>query len=142
MPAPTAGSKTPPKTAQALAEGQKQIQMAQKKLRGEPGEAPKAMQQAAGALDRTAQHMGQQMARSLPKLAGRPAVGAGGGAPGGMALPAPLARKLEPFQGRSWGELPGDLKTQLLQDARTYFGDDYAPIVQQYFEQIAERRKE
>ena len=116
--------------------------MAQKTLQGQLAQAPKAMQQAANALDRTAQHMGQQMAQSLPKVAGRPAIGAGGGAPGGMALPAPLAKKLEPFQGRAWGELPGELKTQLLQDARTYFGDDYAPIIQQYFEQIAERRKE
>jgi hypothetical protein len=143
MPTPPAGSKTPTKTAQALAEGQMQVQLAQKKLQGQPSQASKAMQQAANALDTTAQHMGQQMAQSLPKLAGRPAIAAGGGgAPGGMALPAPLARKLEPFQGRSWGELPGELKTQLLQDARTYFGDDYAPIIQQYFEQIAERRKE
>lgn len=137
MPGPTAGAKTPPKTAQALAEGQKQVRMAQKTLQGQPAQAPKAMQQAANALDKTAQQMGQQMAQSLPKLAGRPAIGAGGGAPGGMALPAPLARKLEPFQGRAWGELSGELKTQLLQDARTYFGDEYAPIIQQYFEQIA-----
>jgi len=48
-----------------------------------------------------------------------------------------LAKQLEPFRGRPWGELPGELKTQLLQDARTQFGADYAPIIQQYFEQIA-----
>jgi hypothetical protein len=130
-----------PKTGEALAEGQKQVKIAQQKLQAQPGQAAKAMQQAAKALDRTARQMGQQMAQSVPKITGRPSIGAAGGAPGGLPLSAALAKKLEPFQGRSWGELPGELKTQLLQDARTYFGDDYAPIIQQYFEQITERRR-
>jgi hypothetical protein len=139
MPGKAQLSKMPPKTGDALTDGQKQVQMAQQKLQAQPRQAPKAMQQAARALDKTAQQMSQQIAQSLPKRAGRQAIGAG--APGGLALPAPLAKKLEPFQGRSWGELPGELKTQLLQDARAYFGEDYAPIIQQYFEQITERRK-
>jgi hypothetical protein len=141
MPAKADPQAEGPKTGEALAEGQKQVKMAQQKLQAQPGQAAKAMQQAAKALDKTARQMGQQMAQSVPKVAGRPSIGAAGGAPGGLPLSAAMAKKLEPFQGRSWGELPGELKTQLLQDARTYFGDDYAPIIQQYFEQITERRR-
>jgi hypothetical protein len=126
------------KTAEALAQGQKLVQMAAQKLQTQPAAAPKAMRQAAGALDKAAQQMSRQMGQLLPKTAGRPAVGAGGiGKAGKLALPPALAKKLEPFAGKSWGELPGELKTQLLQDARACFGDDYAPIIQQYFEQIA-----
>jgi hypothetical protein len=142
MPSKTGDPKTEgPKTGDALADGQKQVKMAQQKLQARPGQAPKAMRQAAKALDKTARQMGRQMAQSVPKLAGRPSLGAAGGAGGGLPLSAALAKKLEPFQGRAWGELPGELKTQLLQDARTYFGEDYAPIIQQYFEQITERRR-
>jgi hypothetical protein len=142
MPSKTGDPKTEgPKTGDALADGQKQLKLAQQKLQARPGQAPKAMRQAAKALNKTATQMGRQMAQSVPKIAGRPSIGAAGGAGGGLPLSAALTKKLEPFQGRSWGELPGELKTQLLQDARTYFGDDYAPIIQQYFEQITERRR-
>ncbi len=126
------------KTAEAVAQGQKMVQAAQQTLQAQPSQAPKTMRQAAGSLDRAAQQMSQQLNQSLPRAAGRPAVGAGGVGKGArLSLPAPLAKKLEPFQGKSWGELPGELKTQLLQDARAHFGDDYAAIIQQYFEQIA-----
>jgi hypothetical protein len=82
--------------------------------------------------------MNQQLGQMLPKMAGRPSIGAGGvGKAGRLTLPAALAKKREQFQGKSWGELPGELKTQLLQDARARYGDDYATIIQQYFEQIA-----
>jgi hypothetical protein len=125
-------------TAAALTQGQKMIQSAQQKLQAQPAQAPRAMRQAAGALEQAAQQMTQQLGQALPKAAGRPAVGAGGvGRSGRLALPAPLVKQLEAYQGKSWGELPGELKTQLLQAARAQFGEDYAPIIQQYFEQLA-----
>jgi hypothetical protein len=126
------------KTAMALTEGEQAVRMASQKLQAQPSQAAKAMRQAAGSLDRTAQQMGRQLAQSMPRAAGRPAVGAGSfGQAGRVVLPPALAKQLEAFQGKSWGELPGELKTQLLQDARASFGEDYAAIIQQYFEQIA-----
>jgi hypothetical protein len=124
------------KVAQALAESQKMVRAAKQTLQAKPAQASTAMRQAAGGLDRTAQQLQQQLGQSLPRRAGRPATGAMGKA-GPLRLPAEFAKKLEPFQGNSWGELPGELKTQLLQDARARFGEDYAPIIQRYFEQIA-----
>jgi len=89
-------------------------------------------------MKQTAKGMGQQLGNSIPKRPSRPNVGGGGGSLGtGKGLPPALAKKLEPFQGRPWGDLPGELKTELLQSARAQFGDDYAPIIQHYFEQIA-----
>jgi hypothetical protein len=125
-------------TVEAMAHAKDKVQMARQKLQSQPGQAPSAMRQAAASLDRAAQQMGQQLGSSLPKVSGRPGVGAGSFAKANLGtLPAALAKELEPFLGKSWGELPGELKTQLLQDARARFGDDYAPIIQQYFEQIA-----
>ena len=45
---------------------------------------------------------------------------------------------LEAFQGKAWGELPGELKTRLMQDVRSRFGEEYADLIQAYFESLAE----
>jgi uncharacterized phage infection (PIP) family protein YhgE len=136
-------SSKPPSTpteraAEAMAKGQKQIQAAQQKLGSQQGQASQSMQQAAKSMSEAAQQMGQGIGASIPKQPSRPNVGGGGGSLGtGKGVPPALAKQLEPFRGRPWGELPGELKTELIQSMRAQFGDDYAPIIQQYFEQIA-----
>ncbi len=39
--------------------------------------------------------------------------------------------------GRAWGELPGHLRTELLQMSQGRYRDDYARLIQLYFREIA-----
>ena len=39
--------------------------------------------------------------------------------------------------GRNWGELPGHLRTEILQSAHGRYRDDYARLIQLYFREIA-----
>jgi hypothetical protein len=47
---------------------------------------------------------------------------------------------LRALAGRPWGELPGELRTRIVQDLRARYGDDYGRIIQRYFQQIAETK--
>ena len=58
---------------------------------------------------------------------------AGAGTPDLAELKATIARKT----GRAWGELPGHLRTEILQMAQGRYRDDYARIIQLYFREIA-----
>jgi hypothetical protein len=42
------------------------------------------------------------------------------------------------FDPRQWGQLPGELRTKIVQDARAKFGDEYARMIKLYFEQLAD----
>jgi hypothetical protein len=42
-----------------------------------------------------------------------------------------------PYAGKSWGELPGELRTKIVQDMKASYGEDYARTIKFYFEQIA-----
>jgi hypothetical protein len=48
-------------------------------------------------------------------------------------LKATVARQ----SGRAWGELPGHLRTEILQMAQPRYRDDYARLIQLYFREIA-----
>jgi hypothetical protein len=52
----------------------------------------------------------------------------------------PLAPFGEKYKGKSWGELPGEIKTQILQDMKARYGEDYAKYIKLYFEQLADRK--
>ncbi|HWE39706.1 MAG TPA: hypothetical protein VG406_24365 [Isosphaeraceae bacterium] len=58
---------------------------------------------------------------------------AGAGAPDLTELKATIARKT----GRAWGELPGHLRTEILQMSQGRYRDDYARLIQLYFREIA-----
>ena len=58
---------------------------------------------------------------------------AGAGTPDLAELKATIARKT----GRAWGELPGHLRTEILQMAQGRYRDDYARLIQLYFREIA-----
>jgi hypothetical protein len=51
-----------------------------------------------------------------------------------------LPKALQQYAGKPWGELPGELRTKILQDMKSQYGDDYARVIKLYFEQIAERK--
>jgi hypothetical protein len=58
---------------------------------------------------------------------------AGAGTPDLSVLQATVARQT----GRAWGELPGHLRTEILQMAQGRYRDDYARLIQLYFREIA-----
>ena len=41
------------------------------------------------------------------------------------------------MNARNWGELPGELKTEILQAAKRKPDGDYARLIQKYFEEIS-----
>jgi hypothetical protein len=58
----------------------------------------------------------------------------------GVAAPAEL-REIQDMvretTGRAWGELPGHLRTEILQMSQGRYRDDYARLIQLYFREIA-----
>jgi hypothetical protein len=59
--------------------------------------------------------------------------------PGGKADPdlAELQDLIRRKTGRAWGELPGHLRTEILQMSQGRYRDDYARLIQLYFREIA-----
>jgi hypothetical protein len=47
---------------------------------------------------------------------------------------------MKKYAGKPWGELPGELKTKLIQQMKEKYGEDYARIIKLYFEQLASTR--
>lgn len=48
-----------------------------------------------------------------------------------------IQRLIRAKTGRSWGELPGHLRTEILQMSQGRYRDDYARLIQLYFQEIA-----
>ena len=105
--------------------------------------ARQAMEQAARDLRTAAEH-GSSAAAANANAAGPGAAEesdsrdpqgtlAGAGTPDLSELKATIARQ----SGHAWGELPGHLRTELLQMARGRYRDDYARLIQLYFREIA-----
>jgi hypothetical protein len=51
-----------------------------------------------------------------------------------------LEARLAGLSSRNWGELPGTLKTRILQSASKSPTGDYARLIQLYFEELAKPR--
>jgi hypothetical protein len=134
---PTMKGEGKEQTAESLKEGSKQMRQAEAKLPSMPKDAQNAMQSASKSLQQAAKQAGKQAANKLPNAARSPSANAPGAA-GPFASARLKEMKLEPLQGKTWGELPGELKTQMLQDVRARFGEDYADMIRQYFERLAE----
>jgi len=99
------------------------------------------MQQAAQALAQASRQLarGQQQQPGQPgPRTTPPTVGAAGGGLPDLSRYGDEARK---YQGKSWGELPGELRTRIVQDLKDQFGDDYARRIKLYFEQVSDTRK-
>jgi hypothetical protein len=126
------------KTAEALKEGGTLMKTAQDNLPAMPKDAQTAMRGAAEKLAQAAALAQRQASRHLPKVVRNPAAKTAFPLGGAVSGAASRDTKLEAFQGRTWGELPGELKTRLMQDFRSRFGEEYADLIQQYFERLAE----
>jgi hypothetical protein len=103
---------------------------------GQPGPAQSAMRQAAQALAQAAQRLA-----SGPQQPGQPAQTDAsfglGRAPGGLVDLSEFGLDKTPYAGKSWGELPGELRTRIVQDIKARYGEDYARAIKLYFEQLA-----
>lgn len=124
--------------AKNLQQGQQKADMAKDQLnQGKLGNASQSMKQAAQALKQSAQQMAKQMKQTE---------GLSNPARISFANPSPFAlpdlkkygEEGKKNSGKSWGELPGKLKTRILSDMRAEYGEEYAAIIQRYFEQQAE----
>ncbi len=135
-------AKASPKAGEAMTQAAGQMADAQGQLsQGKPGRAQAAMKQAAQSLAQAA----GQMAAGEPSQPGRPSPSAqssGEGAqPGGLPNLSAYGLDSTAYAGKSWGELPGELRTKIVQDIRANYGDDYARTIKYYFEHLADTRK-
>jgi hypothetical protein len=141
-----AGSPTAPpagQSGQALLKARGRMQAAQKQLdQDKMDSAGKEMRGAADALKQAAQNLGQT--GDQRSQSGNPPDGASpnAGGAGGKRLPLSedVAKELGRHAGKRWGELPGELRTRILQDVKAQYGDDYARIIRLYFESLADRK--
>jgi hypothetical protein len=126
---------------QSVQRAQQEMGQAQGQLsQGQRQSAQGAMQRAAQALQEAAGQLAQQQAQpGQPMPNGQPGpLGAAGGGTPDASLLGPDAKK---YAGKPWGELPGELRTKIIQDMKAKYGDDYARIIKLYFEQIADTKK-
>ena len=51
-----------------------------------------------------------------------------------------LSPEVSQYTGKTWGELPGQIKQKIIQEMQAKYGADYARNIKLYFEQLAERK--
>jgi hypothetical protein len=61
----------------------------------------------------------------------------GSGGTAEPAVPGTLQEIFRRHSGRAWGELPGHLRSELLQMSQSRYRDDYARLIQLYYREIA-----
>ena len=104
---------------------------------GKPQGAQESMAQAAQALAQAAQ---QAASRPIAGQAGDPngIRARSGAAAGGRPDTSLFAPETKQYAGKPWGELPGELRTKIVQQMKAKYGDDYARMIKLYFEQAAD----
>lgn len=146
QPGRTPGDPTADAGKAAQQAGDKMAQAQGELGKGQGGKpAQQAMKQAADKLKQAA----DQLAKAGPPNGdGDPMPGPGGGGqpPGGNTgefgkpatdkIPSVVVENL----GKSWGDLPGDVKSKILQELSAKYGEDYAKAIKLYFEQLADRK--
>jgi hypothetical protein len=128
-------------TGKALQQAQEQMKQAQNRLnQGQQRPAQAPMRQAAQALQQAAQQLAQQQQPGTPMPDSTS--GTRGVAAGDQPDIRLLGKDMQKYAGKSWGQLPGELRNQILQDMKARYGEDYARIIKLYFEQIAETKQD
>jgi hypothetical protein len=128
---------------QAAADAAKQAGDQMKQAQGQMGKgdgkgAAQAGQKAADQLKQAA----DQMAKA-GQGDGQPGQGQGQGnqpGQGGGGLGGDVPSVVLENLGKSWGELPGEVKTKITAELKAKYGEDYARVIKLYFEQLAERK--
>ncbi|MDR3636837.1 MAG: hypothetical protein P4L84_23735, partial [Isosphaeraceae bacterium] len=134
---------------EALQQAQQDVNQAR-----EPGQGQASMQAAGQAMRQAANHL-RSAAQPRPAPAGPDSAlaaqdAASPGNPqgqdkdphskaGGTATPdlTTLQDMIRAKTGRAWGELPGHLRTEILQMSQSRYRDDYARLIQLYYREIA-----
>ena len=130
------------KTAESLEQSRDAMKKAESNLPKMPKDAQAAMQLAAQKLANAANQANKQASQRLPVPPSRnPAARAPHIAKGANPLAVLKNVPLDESIGKAWGQLPGELKTQMLQDFRARFGEDYAEMIRQYFDRLADTPK-
>jgi hypothetical protein len=135
----------PASGGKALIKARGRMQAAQKSLDQDKSDsAGKEMREAAQSLQQAAQELrgggaGQKADGGGSQTGADPNAG---GPQGKQSLPlsADLANELKLHAGKRWGDLPGELRTRIMQDVKAQYGDDYARIIRLYFESLADRK--
>jgi hypothetical protein len=81
----------------------------------------------------------EQMAGQQPGESKEPNPAADGFGNSETARLTELAAKLKARAARNWGELPGELKSELQQRTQSRPDADYAPLIRMYFDEISRR---
>ncbi len=102
----------------------------------QPQSAQASMSQAAQALALAAQQAGKQQGKPEPISES----GEEGAAAAGRPDVSVFAPEMKQFAGKTWGQLPGELRTKIVQQMKVKYGDDYARMIKLYFEQAADTR--
>src|SRR5581483_1245244 len=105
---------------------------------GQPKNAQGSMNNAAQALPQAAQQMAkaQQPGKPTPDSQATE-LGANGQ---GLVDLSAYGKDAAKYAGKPWGELPGELRTKIIQDMKAKYGEDYARVIKLYFEQRADRK--
>lgn len=125
-----------PEAAKNIALGKRDLEQAGMELKkGDVAGAGKAMMRAVEAMKRAAAEP-KSGKRSLAsgKSGGKTPATGGMGPKTSAQVPT---KDLERFVGKSWGELPGEVKAQLMLQMQQRFGEEYQPIIQRYFENLS-----
>ena len=123
--------------ATATREAKRAMEQAEKELSQPSGGAPgPAMQRAADQLKQAAGKLG----RADRADDGGTTPGSKAGAADKPATPSAVPSIVQENLGKAWGDLPGEVKTQITQELKAKYGDEYARLIKLYFEQLAERK--
>jgi hypothetical protein len=123
---------------QALMQANQNTSQAGKTLKqGQLPAAQQAMQQASQALQQAANQVKEQLNQQGVNQFSGLKKNYESEKPKGFDLSQIISKELQTFEGRVWGDLPGELQTRLLQDIRSQFGPEYGNLIQYYFRQIA-----
>jgi hypothetical protein len=129
------------KSGEAVVQARQQMIRAGGQLnQGQPAQARSSMKQAAQSLAHAAREMSAN-----PKQSGKPGQSGQpsglGRAPGGLPDLSEFGLDKAAYADKSWGELPGELRTKITQAMKSRYGEDYARTIKYYFEQIADTKK-
>jgi|GEM_PF-1744166 hypothetical protein len=126
---------------QSLQQAQNQMGQAQQQLRqGQQPQAQGSMQQAANSLQQAAQQMAQQQ-NNQGQRPQNPSDPNGNDGKGNEIIDlSRYGKDAKKYAGKPWGDLPGELKTRIIQDMKAQYGDDYSRMIKLYFEQLADRK--
>lgn len=127
---------------QSLQQAQNQMGQAQQQLgQNQQSQAQGSMQQAANSLQQAAQQMAQQQQGQKGQRPQQPSNPNGNDGSGNEIIDlSRYGKDAKKYAGKPWGELPGELKTRIIQDMKAQYGDDYSRMIKLYFEQLADRK--